>query len=80
MADAELPDLNGVLDDAINTAIGDRGEILVKWALVAEVIDAGGERAVYVSSAPEASTVDTLGLFAFGLETQREAFRGPAAG
>ncbi len=75
MTDADLPDLDEQLDPAVHTAFSDRGEILTRWVLVAEAINADGQRAVYVSSAPDAQVVDALGLLGFGLEVQRQAFR-----
>lgn len=74
MTDAELPDLNGVLDDAINNAIGDRGEILIRWILAAEVIDAGGERVQVVAATPESTLIDALGLLNFALQVQAEKY------
>lgn len=72
MTDAELPDLGESLHRAIGGTFSDRGEMVIRWALVADVYDATGERVQYVQCSPDAHRVDALGLLHFGIEVQRE--------
>jgi hypothetical protein len=75
MTDAELPDVNEQAENVVVQMFADRGDMVVRFVLVADVIDATGQRAQVVATAPEAQVVDVLGLLHFGVEVQREAFR-----
>lgn len=55
--------------DTLGTAFGD--EMLVRWVLLAEVIDTDGERAVWNMTSEDARAWDTLGLLTYATQIEQ---------
>ncbi len=49
------------------------GEVVTRWVVVVEVVDAEGDRACYALAPPEAMVWDTLGLLTFALQREQAA-------
>lgn len=56
---------------ALDQAFRDGGDMVTRWALVAEVIDEDGARSVWTLAPPEAKAWDTLGLLAFAQQIEQ---------
>jgi hypothetical protein len=65
-----MSDVSTSVNDALSGALNDHGDMLVRWALCAEVIDAEGERGLWTLAPEGQKAWDTLGLLTYA--TQRE--------
>lgn len=76
-----MSDERQAVADALDAAFRNGGDMVTRWALAAEVIDPGGERAVWVLAPDGAKAWDTLGLLAFAMQVeQAEAVRDALEG
>ena len=74
MADHELPDLDAQADAAVGGIFADRGEMVARWILVAEIVSGDGATTQVVAAQPGATLVDALGLLNYGLQVQAERY------
>lgn len=56
---------------ALDQAFRESGDMVTRWALVAEVIDEDGARSVWTLAPDEAKAWDTLGLLAFAQQVEQ---------
>lgn len=59
------------MQDAISGVLGQHAEIVTRWVLVAETLDADGDRAAWMLAQEDSKSWDALGLLAYAEQTWR---------
>lgn len=64
-----MPDAASLIGELIDGL--DPGAFVTRWVVVAEVIDAEGDRAVWMDVSDDAKAWDSLGLLEYALQRER---------
>lgn len=66
----EIPGVYLRISDAINKSV-DPGEFVTQWVSIVEIIDADGDKGLYVFDSEDCAPWDALGLLEFALQKAR---------
>lgn len=61
------------LGEVLTSALGQRGEMVTRYVVLAEVIDGAGQRAMWSAVPEDATAWDTLGLLAYATAREHAA-------
>lgn len=59
------------VESALADAFRESGEMVTRWALIAEVIGPEGDRGVWTMGAEDLQAWETIGMLAYALERER---------
>lgn len=63
--------MRGAVENALAQAFSDNGDMVTRWALVAEVIDTDGERGLWTLAPEDATGWDTLGMLTYATQMEQ---------
>lgn len=61
----ETGDVHAAVAEALNTVLGDEGEMLIKWVVIAESMGGDGERGLWAMASADMKSYETLGFLEY---------------